>query len=83
MADNEVDIETIGVYATLLTSANVSEDVVYAVTKTVFESVELLTEFSAEFSAILDDQFLEGFTAPIHPGALKYYREIGLQIPSQ
>ena len=81
MAHNKVDIETIGVNATLLTSANVSDDVVYAVTKTVFENLESLTDSNAEFNALLDDKFLESMTAPIHPGALKYYREIGLRIP--
>lgn len=83
MAHNEVDIETIGVNATLLTSKKVSEDVVYTVTKSVFENLESLTDFNAELSALLDDKFLEGLTAPIHPGALKYYREIGLHIPSR
>jgi hypothetical protein len=81
MAYNEVDIETIGVNATLLTSAKVSEDVVYALTKAVFENLESLTDLNAGFNALLDDKFLEGLTAPIHPGALKYYREVGLHIP--
>jgi len=79
MADNEADIETIGVNATLLTSATVSEDVVYTVTKAIFENLESL----ADFNVLLDDKPLEGLTAPIHPGALRYYREIGLQIPSR
>jgi len=81
MAHNKVDIETIGVNATLLTSATVAEDVVYAVTKAAFENLESLTESNAAFNALLDDDFLEGMTAPIHPGALKYYREIGLRVP--
>jgi TRAP transporter TAXI family solute receptor len=83
MARNEVDIETIGVNATLLTSAKVSEDVVYAFTKAAFENLEALTEFDTNFDALLNDKFLEGLTAPIHPGALKYFREIGLLIPSR
>jgi TRAP transporter TAXI family solute receptor len=82
-AYNEVDIETIGVNATLLTSAKVSEDVVYAVTKAVFENLESLTDFNAEFNALMGDKFLKGLTAPIHPGALKYYREVGIHVPSR
>jgi len=81
MAHNKIDIETIGINATLLTSVKVSEDVVYAVTKAVFENLESFTDFNPEISALLDDKFLEGLTAPIHPGALKYYREVGLKIP--
>ena len=78
MARNEVDIETIGVTATLLTSAQVPEEVVYAFTKAVFENLESLTDLDTNFDALLDDKFLEGLTAPTHPGALKYFREIGL-----
>ena len=82
MANNAVDIETIGVNATLLTSAKVSEDVVYAITKSVFENIESLSEFNAPLNALADDKFFEGLTAPIHPGALKYYREVGAHVPS-
>lgn len=82
MANNDVDIETIGVYATLLTSAQVSEDVVYAVTKAVFENVESSTDLRSEFGALLSDQFSKSLTAPMHPGAAKYYREVGISIPS-
>ncbi len=81
MANNEVDIETIGVNATLLTSAEVSDDVVYAVTKAVFENLEFLANSNADISAFLDDKFLEGLTAPVHPGALRYYQEIGMHNP--
>ena len=82
MARHGVDIETIGVYATLLTSAHVSDDVVYAVTKAVFENVESSADFQHEFKALLNGQYLEGLTTPIHPGALRYYREAGMTIPS-
>ena len=82
MARTDVDIETIGVYATLLTSAQVSEDVVYAITKAVFENVESSTDLRSEFGALLSDQFSKGLTAPMHPGAVKYYREIGINSPS-
>ncbi len=83
MARNKVDIETIGVNATLLTSAKVPEEVVYAFTRAVFENLEALTDLNTKFDALLDGKFLEGLTAPIHPGALKFFREIGLQIPSR
>ena len=82
MARSEGDVQTIGINATLLASADVSEDVVYTVTKTIFENLESLAEFNTEFDALSDDLFLEGLMAPIHPGALKYYKEIGLQVPS-
>jgi TRAP transporter TAXI family solute receptor len=82
MARHGVDIDTIGVYATLLTSAQVPEDVVYAITKAVFENVESSTDFQSEFEALLTGQYLKGLTAPLHPGALRYYRDAGINIPS-
>jgi len=81
MLKSQVDIETIEVNATLLTSANVSEDVVYAFTKTVFENLDALTKYNPELNGLRNNKFLEGLTAPIHPGALKYYQEVGLLIP--
>jgi TRAP transporter TAXI family solute receptor len=81
-ADNESDVETVGVRATFLTSAKVPEDVVYAVTKAVFENLESLGEYDPVLNTFGKENMLEGLTAPIHPGASKYYQEIGLQVPS-
>ena len=80
MANSQFDIETVGVNATLVTSANVPDEVVYAITKAIFDNLEsLATEYSGfEFSALVEDKYLDGLAAPIHPGALKYYRETGL-----
>jgi TRAP transporter TAXI family solute receptor len=81
-ARNDGAVETIGVYATLLTSAQVSEDVVYALTKAVFESVESSTDFQSEFSALLSGRHSKGLSAPVHPGAARYYREVGIDLSS-
>jgi len=80
MANSKIDIETVGVNATLVTSANVPDEVVYAITKATFDNLDsLATEYSGfEFSALIEDKYLDGLAAPIHPGALKYYREAGL-----
>lgn len=80
-ADGGTDVETVGVNAALLTSADVSEEMVYLITKTVFDNIETLATRDERLVALLDDRFLDGLTAPIHPGALKYYREIGLETP--
>jgi TRAP transporter TAXI family solute receptor len=80
-AFNNADIETVGVNATLLTTVSVPDDVVYTLTRAVFESLETLSGYDTDFSALLNDRFLAGLTAPIHPGALRFYQEQGLQIP--
>ena len=79
-ADNESDVETIGVKATFLTSAEVSEDIVYAVTKAVFEDLASLGKYGPVLNTFGKEDMLEGLTAPIHRGALRYYQEIGLQV---
>ncbi len=81
-ADNEKDVETIGVKAILLTSAGVSEEIVYAVTKAVFDDLESLAEYNLVLKTFGKENMLEGLTAPIHPGALRYYQEAGIQVPS-
>ncbi len=72
------DIETVGVKATLVTSADVDNDVVYAVTKEVFENLEAFKKLHPAYSVLTKENMLNGLSAPVHPGALKYYREAGL-----
>jgi len=81
-ANNDKDVETIGVKAILLTSAGVSEEIVYAVTKAVFDDLESLAEYGLALQTFGKENMLEGLTAPIHPGALRYYQEAGIQVPS-
>jgi len=81
-AINKEDVETIGVKATLLTSAKVPDDIVYAVTKAVFDDLESLGNYSHVLKrTVRKENMLDGLTAPIHPGALRFYQEIGLQVP--
>lgn len=81
-ADNEQDVETIGIRALLLTSASVPEGIVYSVTKAVFDNLETLRESGPVFVSLEPEDMLEGVTAPIHPGALRYYEEAGIEILS-
>lgn len=77
-AQNETDTETFGVKATLITSANVPDDVVYAITKEVFDNLEDFKKLHPAYSQLTRESMLEGLSAPIHPGAMKYYQEAGL-----
>jgi TRAP transporter TAXI family solute receptor len=78
---NMEDVDTFGVKATFLTSANIRDDVVYAITKAIFEEFESLGEFDPILNTFRKESMLEGLTVPIHSGALRYYKEIGLQLP--
>ena len=72
------EIESFGVKATLCTSAAVAEDTVHAVTKLILENLPELRSQHPALSGLTPAEMLEGLTAPIHPGALRYYREKGL-----
>ncbi|MCK4786686.1 MAG: TAXI family TRAP transporter solute-binding subunit, partial [Desulfobacteraceae bacterium] len=75
---NTGDVESIGVKATFVTSKNLDEKIVYAVTKEVFDNLEDFKKLHPAYSVLTKEKMLKGLSAPIHKGALKYYREAGL-----
>lgn len=75
---NTEDIETIGIKATLVTSARVPDEVVYSITKVIFENLDHFKKLNKAYAEITKESMLKGLSAPIHPGALKYYHETGL-----
>ena len=77
-ADNNKDVETIGVKATFLTSVKVPDDIVYVVIKAILNDLESLGEYDPVLQTVRKENMFDGLTAPIHPGALRYYQEIGL-----
>jgi uncharacterized protein len=77
-AVNKEDVLTFGVKATLVTSASVPDDVVYKLTKEIFENLDQFKRLVAAQWQLTKKGMLEGLTAPIHPGAMKYYKEAGL-----
>ena len=77
-ASNREDVETFGVKATFVTSAKVPDRVVYAITKEVFDNFEDFRKLHPAYQVLTKKNMLEGMSAPIHPGALKYYKEAGL-----
>jgi TRAP transporter TAXI family solute receptor len=77
-AENDSDVETFGVKATFVTSAKVADDVVYAITKEVFENLDQFKGLHPAFAILTKENMLQGLSAPIHPGAMKYYKEAGL-----
>jgi len=76
---NPDDIETFGVGATFITSAKVPENVVYAVVKAVFENFDTFKKLHPAFANLKKEEMIkDGLSAPLHKGALKYYKEVGL-----
>ena len=75
---NPDDTQTFGVGATLVTSANVSEDAVYTLVSSVFENFDAFKKLHPAFAHLKPEEMIkDGLSAPLHPGAEKYYREKG------
>ncbi|MBU1232610.1 MAG: TAXI family TRAP transporter solute-binding subunit [Proteobacteria bacterium] len=75
---NKEEVESFGVKAGLVTSGKVSEEIVYTVTKQIFENFEFFKKLNPVYSYLSKEEMIKGNPAPLHPGALKYYQEIGL-----
>jgi hypothetical protein len=72
------DVNTFGVKATFVTSADVADDVVYEVVKAVFDNFDRFKKLHPAFENLNEaDMISGGLSAPLHPGAIKYYKERG------
>lgn len=76
--DVTTDTATFGLANGLVISADVPEERVYQMTKAVFESLDDLAGVHPAFGKMSADSVLNGFGSPLHPGALRYYREINV-----
>lgn len=73
------DTLTFGVGATFVSSSEVPENVVYAVVKSVFENFSTFQKLHPAFAVLKKEEMIkDGLSAPLHPGAAKYYKEAGL-----
>jgi TRAP transporter TAXI family solute receptor len=72
------DVATFGVIATLCTSAGVPSEIVYMLTKEVLDNLATFRRQHPALNRLTREGMLEGLSAPLHPGALRYFREAGL-----
>ena len=72
------DVDTLAVLATFSTSSEVPEQIVYLVTKEVFENLDYFRQQHPALFLLTKENMLEGLHAPLHPGAMRYYQEVGL-----
>jgi TRAP transporter TAXI family solute receptor len=77
-AENKEDIPTFGVRGTLVTSVDVDLRIVYAITKEIFENFDEFKSLHPAYTELTKQGMLSGLSAPIHRGALKYYKESNL-----
>jgi hypothetical protein len=78
MYNNKEDIQTFGVGATFVSSADVSDKVVYTIVKAVFDNFEDFKKLHPAFANLTEKEMItESISAPLHSGAVKYYKERG------
>ena len=75
---NDADTPTFGVGATFVTSADVDDEVIYQVVKAVFDNFDRFKKLHPAFANLSEAEMIkDGLSAPLHPGAEKYYKERG------
>ncbi len=76
---NPTAVKTFGVGATFVTSEKVSEKVVYDVVKTIFDNINEFKKLHPALKNLkVTEMVKDGLSAPLHTGAMKYYKEKGL-----
>jgi uncharacterized protein len=77
-ANNPNPTQTYGVLATFVSSSKVPADVVYNVVKAVFENFDDFKKLHPAFANLDPKKMIkDGLSAPLHDGAVKYYKEKG------
>ncbi len=76
------DIKTIAQPNFLAVNADVPDDHVYKLTKAIYENLPFLQAIHKATKAMAVEKAMAGLPVPLHPGAMKYYKEVGLKIPA-
>lgn len=79
----KADINTIAQPNLLVVNENTPEDVVYMLTKTMYENLPFLNSVHQATKAMSLQKAIDGLPMPLHKGALKYYQEQGINIPAR
>ncbi len=75
----DVDVTTFGVGATFVSSTSASEETIYQMVKSVFGNFKRFKKLHPAFNNLKqEDMIVNNLSAPLHDGAVKYYKEAGL-----
>jgi uncharacterized protein len=77
------EAQTLGIFMGIATHSGLDEDVVYEMTKAYWESHEQVASSYAPADGLTPESTIENATFPLHAGAVRYYRELGLDIPDE
>ena len=74
------DVQTVTVKATLIVSADASENDVYNLTKAIFDNASAIAAENAKGNELSIENATSGMAAPFHAGAAKYFAEKGVEV---
>ncbi len=80
---NTADVPTFGLKATFITSATMADSTVYAFAKETFENFNDFQKLHPVYEILTKNDMMQGLTAPIHPGAMKYIKEVVFIYPTK
>ena len=79
----DADVQTIAQPNFLAVNADVDENHVYLLTKTMYENLGFLSAIHPATKVMAVEKAMAGLPVPLHPGAARYYKEIGLEVPER
>lgn len=79
----DADVQTIAQPNFLATTADLPEENVYLITKTIYENLPFLQAIHPATKAMAIEAAIAGLPLPLHPGALRYYQEVGVDVPDR
>ena len=77
------DVTTVTVKATMIISADASEEQAYAVTAAIFDNIDDITAEHAKGAELSLENATSGMAVPFHAGAAKYFKEKGIDVPTE
>ena len=77
------EVLTVTVKATLIVSADASEDDVYKLTAAIFDNIDAITKEHNKGSELSLENATDGLTVPFHKGAAKYFKEKNIEVKAE
>ena len=82
-SNQDKEITTVTVKATLIVSADATEDDVYNITKAIFDNIDAISKEHAKGAELSLENATEGLTVPFHAGAAKYFKEKDIEVATK
>ncbi|GGO83950.1 C4-dicarboxylate ABC transporter substrate-binding protein [Marinobacterium nitratireducens] len=80
--DQQGDLQTVSMWNFVVASKSMPDDLAYAITKAVLESNEEMKQVHRAAAESLAQNVLYNAVLPLHPGAIRYYKEVGIELPA-